>query len=487
MNKLYTYLYTNNLTTPVFTMDLTSMVDDLRLIWQIHGGLVSAEVSLGMNEVKAYDFYARYIGYRVVVLDNPLDKPVADAFITEIAITNTGVRLVCNGFWWRHYDQLYAFDETSKAANNNDDSNLHYLTDAFQDSEQDFSSFESSSAPALYEIDILNDDNTSTWGFIGGVFTTDSADDSVYVYQDWELTTAGWNKEDPTSKTAGSYVVKLVYNYYSTSEIIEDALTNEVPAISTDYSHIDDAVTPVGFWRPPLEEGGMYVGELIEKLASFSDSNNAQWNYWLENQPLNGTTPQKPVAYFAAQLDDGTFNYDIRKWMIPDRSDAATRNIQEVRNSVRVIYRDMDDDEMAIAPPLAPLTDADSITKYWLREVFVSGGDADEEMAELYAGLYLDKFKDALLGKPITITSPHIYDQYGNKVPLWHPIKNSRSYFRLSDLYPTQEMFSESWNRLTNGQAVEMEYSYSNNELRIFLDTESNELDAMVARMDGFQ
>ena len=486
MSRLYVYLYTNNLDSPEFVMDLTNNAEDIRLIWQIHGGLVSIEMPIGMNSVAAYDFYERYTGYRVVVLDNSLDVPVADAFITEISLTATGVRVVCNGFWWRHYDQLYAFDETAKAANDNDDSNLTYnpVANSFRDTEQDFSDFASVSPPSLYKISVFNDNNTTSWGYIGGVFSDDTA---VYVYQDYDLTTAGWNGEDPSGKTPQSYVVVLVYNYYTTSEIVIDALTNEVPAISTDYSSIDDTGTVIGFWSPPLEDGGMYPAEVIEKLASFSDSNNAQWNYWLENLPLDGVLPQKPKAHFAAQLNDGTANYNIYKWMLAGNSDSATRNIQELRNSVRVIYRDMEDGESAIAPETGPLEDAASMTKYWRREIFASAGDAYEEIAETYAGLYLSKYKDALLSRPVTITSPWIYDEKGSRVPLWHPIKHGQSYFRLADLFPTPDMFSESWNRTTAGQAIEMEYSYKQNELRIFLDTESNELDALVARMDGFQ
>lgn len=583
---LYTYLYTSNLTTPVQVANVTSRFSDLSFQWKIHGGIVSISAKWGGNYASAYDFYQKYIGYRLVVVDHNIDIPVAEGFISELTLGNTGVSIVAQGFWWRHYDQMYAFDETVKAsgtttkkANDNTDSNLAFnpVANSFQDKEtnfttysvasqpalykitvyntdnstvsgyignkftttnandsiyvyreaslttpgwnntpgtansyyieiitsdlvynpvansfkdpvQDFSSFATAVQPAVYKIEVLNDNNTYSWGFIGDSFTTTNADDSVYVYQDYELTTPGWLLEPTSGRSPRNYTVMLTYSYYTTSEIIEDALTLEVPAVASDYSHIGDTGTPVGFWAPPIEDsGGMYPGELIEKLASFSDSNNTQWNYWLVSQKLNGLQPQKPIAYFQAQLNDGTFDYNIYRWMLSSNSDVGTRNIQEMRNSVMAIYRNLEDGEPAIAPELGPLEDATSIAKYWRREAIVSAGDADDEIALTYVGLYLDKFKDALLGKAITITAPYILDNNGARVPLWFPIKFGKSYFRLADVYPDAISFTITSNRLFSGQAIEMQYTYSSNQLQLTLDTESNELDALIARMDGFK
>jgi len=480
---LYAALFDSNLTSPIHTMSLSSRISNIQLSWALHGGIVSIQLRWAGGSVEAYDFYQRYDGYRVIIYDQFCDMPVADGFITDISIGATGANILCNGFWWRHYDQLYNFDTTAQDSNQGA---LVYnpVANSFQDDGQDFSDWESGVSPALYELEVTNDDNTISWGYPGAAFTTDNANDSIYVYQDYELSSAGWNGETPTDKTASSYTVMLCYDYWTSSEVVIDALT-EVPSMGSDQTNIDETNTVIGPWEPPGEEGGAYPGEIIEKMASLSDSANAQWGYWCKNVAFDGTTPQKPIPYFEAQLNDGTFDWDIRKWMLKSGGDLATRNIQELRNHVRVIYRDMDDEGTLKLTSVG--SDSTSIADYWQREAIVSAGDSYVDIAELYRALYLDKYKGALLGKPIALTSPYILDSSGSRWPLWFPIKHSKSYFKLTDVFPDAAIIDESWNRKTAGQAVQMEYSSKSNELRVFLDTESNELDALVARMDAFR
>ena len=485
-NTLYAYLYSNDLAAPVYTMNLCAFVSDITLSWQIPGGLNSIEVTLAMDKIRAYDFHNHYLGYRLIIADNYCDRPVADGFVMDIELISIGVKIVANGFWFRHYDQLFQFDT---AAKDTDQGAMAYLTNAFQDADQDFSAWESAADPAVYEIWIYNDDNSYTSGFMGAAFTTVGADDSIYVYQDYELTTPGWNDTDPAdpdAKVPESYVVRLVYNYKTAGEVVEECLSTEVPAISTNYDNIDDPETLMGDYEPPWEEGGMYPGDFIIKIASLSDTtNDAQWNYYLANQPFDETTPQKPIAHFHAQVDDGTFDWDVRRFMIKAGVGAGSRNIQEMRNYVRVIYNDMEDNNYVDITDAA--SDAASIAKYWQREAVESGGDNVVDNAELYRDYYLNKFRDAQSSTPITLSSPYLYDAYGRKWPLWSPIKLSKSYFRFSDIFPDVDIFDSSWNRETCGQAIQMEYSSSSNELRVYIDQESNELDAVIARMDTFR
>lgn len=484
MNQLYAYLFDNDLSTPEFVMDLTNLAKDITLLWQIPGGNISTEITIGLSSVAAYDFFSRYVGYRLIIADGFCDRPVGDGFITDVELIASGVKLIANGFWFRHYDQLFQFDTTEK---DNEQGALAYLSNAFQDAGQDFSDWESASDPAVYEILITNDDNSYTSGFMGEAFTTGGTDDSIYVYQDYELTTPGWNNTDPTDKTPSAYSVRPVYNYKTSGEVVEECLSYEVPAISTNYDEIDDPGTLMGEYEPPWEEGGMYPGDFIIKMASLSSAGGTdeQWNYYLENMPFDGTTPQKPLAHFHAQVDDGTFNWDIRKWMIKGSGVSGSRNIQEMRNYVRAIYNDMENNNYVEITDAA--TDMDSVSKYWLREAIESAGDNVAVSAALYRNYYLSKYKDAQASTPITLSSPYLYDSNGQRCPLWAPIKLSKSYFSISDIFPDIDIFSSSWDRKTCGQAMQMEYSSSNNELRIYLDQESNELDAVIARMDTFR
>lgn len=95
-----------------------------------------------------------------------------------------------------------------RPAEDTEQGNLAYLTNAFQDDGQDFEDYETTDGEAAYIIVIVNSDSTKTWGYLGGpAYTTTNTDDSIPVYQDYTLETAGFNGADPTSKTPSTYEV----------------------------------------------------------------------------------------------------------------------------------------------------------------------------------------------------------------------------------------------------------------------------------------
>jgi len=558
---LYGRVYTNDLTTPVFLDEFSRYVEDIALNWALHGGFQSAEVILNCNYTKAYLYYRHYIGMRCVIDDHVGDRPVVEGFITSARMRRSGVTFTVNGFWFRHSDQLYAFDDT---AQDDEQGVLTYnpAANSFQDDCQDFSEWESGGDPALYEITVTNSDGTYSWGFLGAAFTTDNADDSVYVYtnsalgagsindttfafaggspgtitdsnsgfvaagfvagqtiavsgtdsndgtytisnviastltlsDDDELTaepagddvtiySVGWNGTSPTGKTPSSYIIQLSYNYKTTSDCIKEALTTDVPSMSSNQANIDETNTVIGFYETPYEEGGMYPAEFIEKMASMSDSSNNQWNYWIASNNYYNGRPQKPIAYFKAQTNDNTYDWNIESTSVSD-DEIASREMFELRNHIKVIFRNMDDEDLLDITSAA--SNADSIATYWQREAVVSGGDNTTETAEYYRDLYLNDYKDPVLGLPIELRSATIDDSHGRPYPLWAPIKYNKAYFRQMSLFPEYGVTSFNRDGIFTGQAMSMEYSYRDNSLRIVIDTESNELAAVIARLDAF-
>lgn len=643
-------LFDNDLASPSFIMSLANRASNIRLMWELHGGLRSIELDWAAGPIDAYAFYKRYVGYRLVIADKYSDAPVADGFITGISITPTGTHVIASGFWFRHYDQLYAFDDTIRDSQQDV---LTYESGAeFRDTGQDFSDWKTDSGDLVYKIEVGNlgayqeggntidtdndfattglhhdrewyaqrftlnsasnvaqvsvqlkktgsptgtvlvaicdessgkpgsivgsvsstktidsdittsyswitwtwgggagpqlsaetpyyivlrtagysytdgvtelvigsdadggqgdtlfkyDDDASptwttvgtdhicnyrtypdninavSWGFLGDV--GGGGDDYIKVYRDYSGAVPGWLGDDPTDLTPIRYAVYTAYEYKTTGEIVKDAL-DEVPAINTDQDNIDDPGTVIGFWAPPIDEGGMYPGELIEKLASMSDSTNRQWSYWVKPLPFSLLTPQKPVPYFKAQVDDGTFDWQLQLWMLAPGTMTMERNIQELRNHVRIIYRNMDEEDALTITDTA--TDTTSISDYWQREAILTGGDLFNVGADRYRDLYLNKFKDALLGRTVTVTAPWIIDDVGAKWPLWFPIKHSTSYFQVR-LYPDLDIFDKSWDRTQNSQAQTMEYNAATNTLRIVLDLEDNRLDALISRIAAFR
>lgn len=277
-----------------------------------------------------------------------------------------------------------------------------------------------------------------------------------------------------------TYYVQTVNDAWTTAELIKDALTNNVTVLSDSQHYIDDPGTVVGFWEPPDE--GIFPGDLIQKMAALSDSSNNQWNYWVQHSPFNGTTPQKPLAYFQAQVNDGTFSWQVWKRMLMPGGPGLARDISRLANDVQVIYTDSD----GLLTITAAGTDTYSQGTYWAREAHLSLGDVPAIAATQYRDLHLNKYKDPMLTYNFTIGGSMILDEAGQYWPLWSVIKEGGGYMRCADIFPTATMFSESWDRLRVGQIMEARYSSSNNTLQISLDQESNAVDALLARIETF-
>jgi len=490
MNDLNAHLYDNDLSSPSYINGYPGKTSNIRILWELHGGLQHFELDINMTQNEAYQFYRYYLGHRMIITDNYLDMPVADGFIAGISVKPHGVHVIAEGFWFRHFDEYYNFDDLAQDTNQGIISyTMQGVSSTFTDDGQAWSDWVGS-GNASYEIEVTNGDGSTSTGFLGPTVSTTE----IYVYSTYSLDTTGWLSRSMSSSPS-SYEVKKCYDYKTTTDIVMDAASSAVPSIDYNSSGFDETSTVIGFWEPPIDEGGMYPGDLINKLASMSDSTNRQWNYYVKQQTLNVTTLRKPKPIFEPQKDDGTFNWEIKRWMISKGSGTIERNIQEMRNAVRIIYRDMSNDNTVTLEPSADSagnaqwnSDSDSISDYWRREIYLSGGDSTPAIAAQYSDLYLNKYKDSMAKKSIAISSAFIYDEDGCDWPLWAPIKYSKSWFKIVDLFPLQDVLSSSWDRALAFQAITMEYSSDNGgELRLHLDTEDDSLTALLARVQAYR
>jgi len=472
---LSSYIYTNDLNDPKIIRNITYRTSDMNFIWELNGGGQSVEINFGVHYDDAYRFYKEHLGKRLIVVDQYLDIPVMDGFIADMSITPSGVNVIARCAWFRHSDKKYAFDTTILDQHQG---NLSYGTNNFTDDGQDFSEWETTSGDAVYEIEITNDDDSITWGFAGA---SSNSGQTIAVYQDYALTTAGFNGADPTDKTPSVYEITKCYDHKTTTEIVKEAL-GEVDFISDNQNNIDETNTVIGFWEPDIEQGGMYPSELIDKLTSMSDSQNRQWNYYVVNGRLDGVKPTLPIPYFKPQTTDSRADWIIKKWMT--KSSSATRNINELRNNVRIIYRNMADSNYLTITDAAENTDSQST--YWEREAIISGGDSVPDVANTYRDMYLGKYSQPQMGRPIEISSPYIYNDALQKQPLWFPIKYGKSYFTF-DLFASITDLTSRIDGIKSGQATTMEYSVGDNNLRLVLDTQDNRLDALLSRIDAFR
>jgi hypothetical protein len=166
---LQALLYDNDLASPAW-VGTYSNIGDISISWGIHGGIQSYSHNITMSPISAWSFFKNYTGYRLTLVDQYCDRPIADGLIYQPSITNTGIHVACRGFWANHFDQYY----------------VNTVTDAD-----------------------------------------------------------------------------------STTDVIKDALTTNVPAVSSDQDNMDDTSTVIGFWEPADE--GIFTGDLIQKLAVLSE------------------------------------------------------------------------------------------------------------------------------------------------------------------------------------------------------------------------
>jgi hypothetical protein len=382
--SLKPYLYSASLTTPV-SFGAITRATNLRILWEIPGGVQAIEFTFGHNATEAYQFYKQYLGYRVCAFDHFYDSPIAEGWIYGVALSKTGCSVLCKGPWFRHFDK---FDDT-----------------------------------------------------------------------DYQLA-------------------------QTSSAIIKSSLTNFVPVISSNQSHIAETsftLAASGSWS--LSEYGLYPGDLIQKLASMSNNNYKQWNYWIESQPLANMLPQLPVAYFEEQVDDGTFNWQVTKKDMTGDSMSQERNIEELANRVLVIYRDIAGGEQALT---AWATDTASQASFWIRDVVLTGGEMVPTGATQYRDLMLSKYKDPMLKNSFTIGARGIRDNNGSRWPLWYPIKNGGGYLRINDLYPDAITFDKSVDRERVGQIMSLEYDDTAHTLRVSLDTTDESADYLLSQMSAF-
>ena len=270
----------------------------------------------------------------------------------------------------------------------------------------------------------------------------------------------------------------------TSSAIIKASLTGFVPVVSSDQTHIAEtsfALDASGTWD--LSEYGLYPGDLITKLASMSNSNYQQWNYWIQSQPFIGTVPQAPVAYFEEQVNDGTYNWQITKNDLGGDGHTQERNIEELANEVLVIYRDIAGGDQALT---AWATDTESQSTFWTKQIVLTGGEMVPDGADQYRDLMLSKLKDPLLKQSFTISSRGIRDNSGARWPLWYPIKNGGGYLRFNNLDPNADIFTESVNRNSTGQIMTAEYDDAAHTLRVSLDTTDEGADALLSQIATF-
>jgi len=178
------------------------------------GGYWSGDFIITADRMKPLQmghFFDTYIGH--VIKEITFGVVTWEGQIVQIDRRENGVmwrRTMDPERWHNRVKVIYTYPRSE----DNEQGSLTYnpAANSFQDEDQDFSDWETLAGNAVYEIVVTNTDASTCRGYLGASFTTTNANDSIYVYTDLALSTAGWNGTT-AAKTPNSYIVRDVDDY----------------------------------------------------------------------------------------------------------------------------------------------------------------------------------------------------------------------------------------------------------------------------------
>jgi hypothetical protein len=165
----------------------------------------------GISSYRLQQLYSTMIGKRVQEWsygDVQWEGQVVDLQMTLNGVTHQ--QTLDAELWHNRVKMQYTYPRVDDIQQGN----LAYVSpagnDGFQDDAQDFSEWETAApGTAGWEITVTNNDSTTAQAYLGDAFATGAPDDSIYVYEDVELTTRGWNG-DVAAKVPISYEISNV-------------------------------------------------------------------------------------------------------------------------------------------------------------------------------------------------------------------------------------------------------------------------------------
>lgn len=181
-----------------------------------------------------------------------------EGFIYKMNLVLDGVEYVITlePDWWHNWTNVYYSNAavvdieqgtTSYPYVDDEQGSLLYLTTParFQDDTQDFSAWETTSGDATHRIVVINDDDTVTSAYLGAASTVTNPNDTIAVYKNVDLSTAGWNGTDPTTKTPSTYkVIAVGADFQDTGQDFSDWETTSDDAVyRIQVKNTDDSVS----------------------------------------------------------------------------------------------------------------------------------------------------------------------------------------------------------------------------------------------------
>lgn len=259
---------------------------------------------------------------------------------------------------------------------------------------------------------------------------------------------------------------------------IGTALTDHVTIVSSDQSNLADMGTVVGGTWVVDANGGSFVGDIIEDFLLMSDSSGTVWDYWLVSAPFAGASLGKPIAYLAPRFNTADIDWQFGRRDVTAGGLQQSRHIWDLVRDMRTYYG---------PTPSAGSTYLSAETDLWTVDRVDTQSSFSSTQANQYSQMVLAIYEKAVQQQSFTLSSPYILDGSGARWPLWEVVKRGRSYMRMTDFHPQNQLLGRSVDRAQTFCVVAMDYDYLSNSLRITPDRPDARLDVMLARSAGVE
>ncbi len=250
---------------------------------------------------------------------------------------------------------------------------------------------------------------------------------------------------------------------HTAHEIIEDMLTDKCPQISTTYTNIAD---PGVNLTPQTYDEDEYPGDIIARLAKYSDSAYQRWDFaiWEDRLPWFQAVDVTPSAV------------DWQMFVGEFETISIERSARNLYNDIYSVYL-----SGAVKTRTASATNAASQTKYITRQKPITNlGEISAAAATSRRDYELESRREVQQQSTLVL-SGDAFDARRVRKPLWHI--RAGQVLRITDYQPFgAQAGSPQLNAWNTFHIVRTEYDADRNRMTIYPDTETRRLDYLLAR-----
>jgi len=427
--------------------ELIDEFSELSIRWALPGGVQRVEITVrGYNRLDPYRRYKTHLGDTFAIYDNTLHRTLT-CQCYEVIPDGAHVTYVCAGAWKRANDDFYNVGDFP-AAGNTDAIIKDILTDS---------------------VAITSADQTN----IGA--------SSVAI--------GGWIPDHTPGTYAGNAIAELalvgdnadaMMDFYFVDQILDESKPNlPIPY----FKARSQTATPDWIFSiEDLAPNGLTMARNIWNLKTLVWIAYGRWSgvhdggngaHALIDASENFTLGVRPGDRVINITDNEVHEVDSIS-----KTGAGWDTLNFV-NSVTGNWDNGDVYSIKLRDPNWTAASAES-SDYWsvfYREI---RPEMDQTQAEQYRDQLAATYSAPVQQQAFVISAATIKDANGVNYPLWGPLMHDSFYFRADNIFVDESIFTDSDDRAHTWMATAMDYTYSNNRLRIVPSSGDSRLDSIL-------